>query len=313
MRELIIGGRRIADDEPCYVIAEAGHNHGGSVPTARTMIQTAAACGVDAVKFQKRDNHGLYSPAMLAQPYDHEHSYGRTYGEHREALELGLPAYVACRAVAQAAKVAFFATAFDERSADFLMELGVPAIKLASGSLTDESLIRYVARLDVPLIVSTGGGEAREIDRAANWIAAQHMRFALLHCTAAYPVRNYAELNLRCILTLCECYPDTVIGWSGHDTGTAMALVAYAFGARIVEKHFTLSRAGKGTDHGFSLEPVGMRKLTKDLAMAHEAMGDGIKRFYPSEVGPISKMRRWWIRGQWQIGTPAEQEPLVRA
>jgi sialic acid synthase len=104
-----------------------------------------------------------------------------------------------------------------------------------------------------------------------------------------------------------------VIGWSSHHTGPALGLVAYAFGARILEHHFTLNRASKGTDHGFSLEPGGLQWLTEELAKAHVACGDGIKKFYPSELAPISKMRRWWIDNRWQIGTAQEQTPRVSA
>jgi len=308
-----IAGRRIADDTAPYVVAELGHNHGGSVETARELIRTAAACGAHAVKFQKRHNQTLYSPAMLQQPYENENSFGPTYGEHRAWLEFGSKAYQACQCEALKYHVACFATAFDEPSADFLAQLQVPAIKLASGSLTDEPLIRHVASLQIPMLLSTGGGDASDIDRAVQWMAAAHDRFALLHCTAAYPVTDYRELNLRCILTLKARYPDTVIGYSDHSVGIAMSLVAYAFGARILERHFTLNRAGKGTDHSFSLEPVGLRKLCRDLDRAREAMGDGLNRFYPSEVAPLSKMRRWDIHGKWQIGTKEEQEPKVRA
>lgn len=311
MTELIIGTRRIADDEPCYVIAELGHNHGGSVDMARKMIRVAAACGASAVKLQKRDNATLYSKAMLAQPYDHEHSFGKTYGGHRFALELGFNGYVACLAQAQASKVACFATAFDEKSVDMLVDLKVPAIKIASGGLTDLQLLNHVAQARVPVILSTGGGDALDIDRAVQTITKYTTKLAVLHCTAAYPVLNFEELNLRCILTLRSRYPDLVVGWSGHDSGIAMALIAYAFGARILEKHFTLNRACKGTDHGFSLEPVGLRKLCRDLERAKWAMGDGVKVFYPSEQSPISKMRRTRLDGQWQIGTAAEQESSI--
>lgn len=311
MPELIIGSRRIADDEPCYVIAELGHNHGGSVDMARKMIRVAAACGASAVKLQKRDNATLYSKAMLAQPYDHEHSYGKTYGGHRHALELGFNGYVACLAQAHASKVACFATAFDEKSVDMLVDLKVPAIKIASGGLTDGPLLTHVAQAGVPVILSTGGGDASDIDRAVQRVTKYTNQLAVLHCTAAYPVLDYEELNLRCILTLRERYPSLVIGWSGHDSGIAMALIAYAFGARILEKHFTLNRACKGTDHGFSLEPVGLRKLCRDLERAKWAMGDGVKVFYPSEAGPISKMRRQPMNGQWQIGSAAEQESSI--
>lgn len=293
MRTLQIGNRRISDSDPCYVIAEVGHNHGGSVPVAADMIRVAAACGADAVKLQCRDNATLYSPALLAQPYENENSYGKTYGEHRAALELTDAGLMTCGMVAEQSRVACFATAFDEVSADRIVKLGMPAIKIASGGLTDGALLRHVGSLGVPIILSTGGGTLRNIHEAVNMLVMSGCRqLAILHATAAYPVRDFAELNLACIQTLRDEYPEFVIGWSGHDSGIAMAVMAYTLGARIIEKHFTLNRANKGTDHAFSLEPSGLSKLCRDLSRAHEAMGDGIKRYLPSEVGPISKMRR---------------------
>ena len=290
MRELIIDGRVINDDEPCYVIAELGHNHGGDVETAKEMIRVAAQCGASAVKLQKRDNATLYTRALLEAPYDNENSFGKTYGEHRAALEFGREEFKACQSVAQARNVTLFSTAFDERSADFLMELGVPAIKIASGDLTNTPLLKHVSTFDVPVVVSTGGGLENDIDRAMTCLHGASV--AILHCTASYPVRDFSELNLRCILALRHRYPDFVIGWSGHDTGIAMALVAYACGARMLEKHVTLNRASKGTDHAFSLEPAGLRRLVRDMERARVAMGDGVKARYASEVGPLYKMAK---------------------
>lgn len=311
MSEFTINGHRITDDSPAYLIAEIGGNHGGSADVACKMIRVAAACGASAVKLQKRDNHTLYSAAMRAIPYDNEHSFGPTYGAHRDALELSEAQYVSARTVAKSVGVDFFATAFDEVSADVLMRVSVPALKIASGGLTDLPLLRYVSGLGVPIILSTGGGTEKDIDSAVNIIAAK-TSLALLHCTAAYPVLDHKELNLRCILSLKRRYPDLVIGWSSHDTGIAMDLIAYAFGARIIERHFTLNRASKGTDHAFSLEPQGFKTLRENLDKAHVAVGDGVKQFYPSEYGPISKMRRWYVNGRWQIGTKAEQEAGVK-
>lgn len=301
MREITIAGRRIADDTPAYVIAEIGHNHGGSGATARQMIAMAAAAGADATKLQKRDVDTLYTPEMLAQPYRSEHSYGPTYGQHRQALELGFQDYLGCRAMAQASQLAFFATAFDEVSADFLMEVDVPAIKLASSSLKDRALLYYVSSLRKPIILSTGGGTIEDIDAAVKCLSTYRTPFALLHCTAAYPVLDPVELNLRAIITMRERYPDTVIGWSGHDPGVSLALVAYAYGARIIEKHVTLNRAGKGTDQAFSLEPKGLAQLCEDLKKAHLASGDGLKRVYLSEKKPLAKMRRQETRAGLQI------------
>lgn len=297
LREFVIAGRRIADDTRPYVIAEIGGNHGGSVSLARSMIDRAAMCGADAVKFQKRDNATLYTEALLARPYENEHSYGRTYGAHRAALELTGAAHRQLTQAATAAGITGFATVFDEPSADALADVA-PAFKLASGSVTDEPLIRHVAAFKKPVILSTGGATMPMIDEAVEWLG--DCPHALLHCTASYPLKP-EEANLQVIASLRRRYPETVIGWSSHATGPALSLVAYALGARILEHHFTLDRASKGTDHAFSLEPGGLAWLVEELRKAHVAMGDGLKRIYPSERGPIAKMRRVQTAEGWRI------------
>ena len=298
MSELIIGERRIADDEPCYVIAEIGNNHGGSRDVAIQMIQMAAAHGADCVKFQKRHNPTLYSPQLLAAPYANEHSYGPTYGDHRAALEFGQRDYHAIRVAAERWQVGWCATAFDEASVDFLMLAGSPAIKIASGGLTDHALLRYAASMGRPILLSTGGGTLADIHRAVDSLAG--CPHAILHCTASYPLK-VEEANLRVILTLRRTFPNTVIGWSSHSPGIALSLVAYALGARIIEHHVTLDRASKGTDQAFSLEPKGLGTLVDDLGKVRQALGDGVKVFYDSERGPIAKMRRVRVEQGWQI------------
>ncbi len=300
MRELIIAGRRIADDEPCYVIAEIGNNHQGSVETAITMIDAAAAAGCDAVKFQRRHNGTLYTQALLDAPYAGPQSFGPTYGAHRAALELPLSAYADLVTAAHSHGMACIATAFDQASAADLAGVPVDAIKLASGALTDAALQHAASVSGLPLILSTGGGDDGDIDSAFDETFGVTGRGALLHCTASYPAA-FEELNMRCIETLRREYPSTVIGWSSHDNGIAMAVAAYALGARIIEKHFTLNRTMKGTDHAFSLEPSGMTKMCRDLARAHVAMGDGVKRWHDSERLPIAKMRRSWTQEGWKI------------
>jgi sialic acid synthase len=292
VRELFIEGRRIADDEPCYVIAEIGNNHQGDGCIAADLIEAAADAGAHAVKFQRRTNETLYSRALLEKPYENMHSYGKTYGAHRAALELPLEAYPLLALHATERGLSMFATAFDEQSADELMDImDPPAFKIHSGGLTDRALLKHVASLGKPVILSTGGGSLREIDEAVSVLFAHTTRIAVLHCTASYPC-VFSQLNLRCIQTLRERYPELVIGWSGHDNGIAMSVAAYALGARILEKHFTLNRTMKGTDHAFSLEPAGLKKLCRDLTRAYVALGDGTKRLYQSEIGPLSKMRR---------------------
>jgi len=292
MRSLTIAGRTISDTDPCYVIAEVGNNHGGRLDLAAEMVVAAADCGCDAVKFQRRDVAHLYTQALLRTPYDHEHSYGATYGTHRLALELPLAAYRDVFALGRRVGIAAFATAFDAQSADDLLALGPPALKIASGDLTNTPLLAHVATAGVPIILSTGGATWADVDRALNLVHAHTSRVALLHCTAAYPVHQHAELNLRAIPTMRDRYPEVVIGWSGHDTGIALAVMAYTLGARIIEKHFTLHRTWKGTDQAFSLEPGGMRRMVRDLGRAREAWGTGEKLRYPSEVAPLRKMEK---------------------
>jgi len=289
MRELTIAGRKIDDASPAYVIAEIGNNHQGSLERAKELVRAAADCGVDAVKFQKRANRRLYTKALYDAPYDNENSFGATYGEHREALELDADALAELREVAQAEGVALFATAFEEESADLLESLGVPAFKLASGDLTNTPLLRHVAAFGKPMIVSTGGAAIEDVDRAVEAILPLNPGLCLLQCTAAYPV-DVEELNLGVITTFRERYPEVVVGLSDHQDGIAMSVVAHMLGARVVEKHFTLSHSWKGTDHAFSLMPEGMRKLVRDLARVPLAIGDGVKRPLQSEVKPLQKM-----------------------
>lgn len=289
MRKFRVNGNEYSDETTPYVIAEVGHNHQGNLETAILLIEAAAKAGAQAVKFQKRDNQSLYSSEAYSAPYLSENAYAPTYGAHREALEFGKEEYLVCIQEAQKRGIDFFATAFDFKSADFLAELGLPAFKIASGDLKSTPLIKYVAKMGLPIILSTGGGRMDDITRAVDTVLEHNQNLALLQCTAGYPP-EYSELNLKVISTYRDTFKNVTIGYSGHDSGIAMALVSYVLGARVIEKHFTLNRAMKGTDHAFSLEPAGMSKLVRDLKRAHQALGDGVKRPYPSEEMPLKKM-----------------------
>ena len=289
VRSFKVNGKSYDDESPPYLIAEVGHNHQGNLETAMELIHAAKSAGASAVKFQKRNNKTLFTKRGFEAPYHNENSYGDTYGNHREALEFGKREYELCANEAKTLGIDFFATAFDFSSADFLMELDVPAFKIASGDLKTIQLIEYVASFGKPIIISTGGGELSDIRRAVTIAHNLNPNVAVLQCTAGYPPA-FNELNLRVIETLRKEFPDITVGYSGHDSGIAMALVAYVLGARVIEKHFTLNRAMKGTDHSFSLEPQGMSKLSRDLHRTSLALGDGVKRKYDSEELPLKKM-----------------------
>jgi sialic acid synthase len=288
---MAIGGVSIRRGDDCFVIAEIGHNHQGQIEKCHEMFRVAHECGANAVKLQKRDNRGLYTKEMYDSAYIHRNSYGATYGEHREALEFGKSEYLELKAHAEDLGIVFFATAFDRPSADFLMDIGLPAIKVASGDLTNTPLLDYLSRLGVPLVVSTGGGTMEDVERAYDIVAPNCSDVCLMQCTSGYPAA-FDELDLRVVETFASRFPDWVPGLSSHDNGIAMALVAYTLGASVVEKHFTLNRTAKGTDHSFSLTPEGLRRLVRDLRRANVALGNGTKRRHKSEEAPLYKMAK---------------------
>lgn len=305
-RTLTIGSHTISDDSPAYVIAEIGHNHQGSVDLCKQLIRAAAKCGASAVKLQKRHNRTLYTKAAFDAPYHGDNAFGRTYGEHREALEFGTLDYADLQGYSGLQSVHFLSTAFDHESADLLAELAVPAIKMASGDITNTPLLGHVASLGIPMIVSTGTANLTDVDRAANVIGRHHQNFALLQCTAEYPVPA-DHLNLRVIETYRECFPGTVVGLSYHDCRPLPAVLAYALGARIIEAHFTLSHAMRGSDHLFSMEPLQLLDLVENLKASRGQLGTGEKHRLPGEEAAIQKMGKSVVLRT----PPAEGQPLT--
>jgi N-acetylneuraminate synthase/sialic acid synthase len=297
-RTILIENNSISDDSKCFVIAEIGHNHQGNVELCKQMIKAAFDAGATAVKLQKRSNKNLFTKQYFDRPYNSENSFGATYGEHRENLEFDRDQYLELQAFSAQLGVIFFATAFDFESADFLEDLDVPAYKVASGDLKNIPLISYLATFGKPLFLSTGGGTIEDVDRVVATLDATGVQYCIMQCTAGYPPA-WDELNLGVISEFRDRYTSPVIGFSSHDSGIAMTTAAYALGARVIEKHFTLNRTLKGTDHAFSLEPQGLRKMIRDLDRLHLAMGDGQKRQFASETDPLQKMgkKMVFVRG----------------
>jgi len=290
-RELRIADATVDDSSECYVIAEIGHNHQGSLEQAKRLFAEAHRCGASAVKLQKRHNRSLFTADFYDKPYENENSFGPTYGMHREALEFGRAEYTELRDYAAELGITFFSTVFDFASADFLAELELPAYKIASGDLSNTPLLRYVAEIGKPMIISTGAATLDDVRRAYETVAEINTQIGILQCTAGYPA-EWNQLDLRVIETYRARFPGVVVGYSGHDNGIAMAVAAYVLGARIVEKHFTLNRAMRGTDHRFSLEPQGLQKMVRDLRRTRAGLGDGSKSMYESELEPARKMAK---------------------
>ena len=288
-KELLVEGHKISDNEPCYVIAEIGANHMGSLENAKQMFLAAKRSGVDAVKMQKRDNTSLFTQKMYDMAYVNDNSFGDTYGEHREAVEFGKEEYQELQKYANEIGITMFATPFDIPSADFLRDLDMPAYKTASADITNTPLLKYIASFGKPMFVSTGAATMSDVERAYDAIMPINQNLCLLQCTSSYPVEPN-EMNLKVIQTYKERFPDIVIGLSDHQNGIAMALVGYVLGARVIEKHFTINRSWRGTDQPFSLEESGLNKLVRDLHRANIAFGDGVKKPFDSEKKTMYKL-----------------------
>jgi len=281
-----IGKRLVGDGHPCYVIAEIGINHNGDIDLAKRLISVAVAAGCDAVKFQKRTVEIVYTAEELAKP--RESPFGTTNGDLKRALEFGLDQYREIDAYCKAVKMPWFASCWDEPSVDLINQFEVPCFKIASASLTDDNLLRYTRATGKPLIASTGMSTLAEIDHAVEVLG--HDNLVLMHTCSTYP-SQYSELNLRVIQTLKDRY-SLPVGYSGHETGIPSTVAAVALGACCVERHITMDRAMWGSDQAASLEPNGISRVVRDIRLIEQALGDGIKRVYPSESAIIKKLRR---------------------
>jgi N-acetylneuraminate synthase len=281
-----IGNRPIGDDQPCFIVAEIGINHNGDIDLAKRLISVAVAAGCDAVKFQKRTVEVVYTPEELAKP--RENPFGPTNGDLKHGLEFGQEEYEEIDAFCKSVKMLWFASPWDERSADFLGQFRLPVYKIASASLTDDQLLRHIRRIGKPIILSTGMSTYAEIDHAVEVLG--HDNLILMHATSTYPA-NYDELNLRAIQTMAARY-GVPIGYSGHETGIPTSVCAASLGACCVERHITMDRASWGSDQAASLEPNGITRLVRDIRLWELSKGDGTKRVYEREVPIIKKLRR---------------------
>ncbi|MFZ0394770.1 MAG: N-acetylneuraminate synthase family protein [Terracidiphilus sp.] len=286
MGSIKIGDRLVGDDQPCYIIAEIGINHNGSIDLAKKLISVAVAAGCDAVKFQKRTVEVVYTAEELAKP--RENPFGSTNGDLKRGLEFGREEYAEIDAFCKSVKMTWFASPWDEASVDFLEPFDNPVYKIASASLTDECLLRHIRKTGKPVILSTGMSTLDEIDHAVKVLGKNDL--LLMHTTSTYPAA-YEELNLRAIPALAARY-GVPIGYSGHETGIPTSVCAVAIGACAVERHITMDRAGWGSDQAASLEPNGITRLVRDIRLWELAKGDGVKRVFPSELPIIKKLRR---------------------
>lgn len=288
-----IGGREAGHGGRCFIIAEAGVNHNGDLDTALKMVDAAAECGADAVKFQTFKADELVTTS--AQPAEYQRRSSSTPGETQyqmlKRLELPFSAFETLMGRCREKGVEFLSTPFDVGSADFLDRAGVRAFKISSGDLTDLALIGHVARKGKPMIISTGMAGMEEVGAAVEVVlAAGNRDIILLHCVSAYPARP-ESVNLRAMLALAETFK-LPAGYSDHTLGIEIAVAAAALGARVIEKHFTLDRRLPGPDHQASAEPPELEALVKAVRNVEAAMGDGCKRPDASERSVAEAARK---------------------
>jgi N-acetylneuraminate synthase len=286
MRTVAIKGRLIGENYPCFIVAEIGINHNGSLETAKSLINVAKAAGCDAVKFQKRTIEIVYSPEELAKP--RESPFGETNGDLKRGLEFGLEQYQEIDNYCRLVGMPWFASCWDEPSVDFIDQFDAPCYKIASACLTDDSLLRHTRSKGKPIILSTGMSTLEEVDHAVEVLGKDDL--ILLHAVSTYPA-YYENLNLRVIKTLRDRY-DLPVGYSGHETGLPSSAAAVALGACMLERHITLDRSMWGSDHAASLEPNGLNRLVRDARLVEKSLGSPEKLCLEVEKLIKKKLRR---------------------
>lgn len=291
MMEIEIGGRKIGDGHPCFIIAEAGINHNGQLKQALQLAEIARAAGADAVKFQLFQPAEQVSQAARPAAYQQERtgcnsmlqmgaSYALRWEDHRIIAEY-------CRQ----AGIIYLASCFDPQAVDFLINLGGDVIKVGSGEITNYPLLSYISLTGLPILLSTGMSSLQDVAGAVECIKTQgHSSVVLLHCVSNYPA-NPATINIRAMQTMARAF-GTLCGYSDHTPGCIVASLAVALGACVIEKHFTLDKNLPGPDHAMSLSPAELRDFVTAIRVAEASLGDGVKQALPEEAAIRIASRR---------------------
>lgn len=316
-----IGNKWVGDGYPCFVVAEIGINHNGSISVAKQLIDAAVEAGCDAVKFQKRTVEIVYTPEELAKPrkvdpsiiknafdrmdiegvrYDNvlpEDSIERlrrdsgdtTNGDLKYALEFNLKCYDIIDLYCREKGIYWFASSWDGQSAHFVNGFNVPCHKIASACLTHADLLKRVRSNGKPVILSTGGSTMEQIEKAVEILGREDL--VILYCVANYPCKDY-EINLLVIETLKRKFAGVPIGYSGHEVGILPSVAAAVMGVCVIERHITLDKNMHGSDHKASLEPAEFKQMISEIFRFEKVRGDGVKRVLPSEIPVMAKLRR---------------------
>ena len=298
MKTVNVPPYKIGPNQTTFIMAEAGVNHNGMLEMARQLVEVAVQAGANAVKFQTFKAERVVSPQAPKAAYQLETTdEAESQLDMVKRLELSFDAFRELFAYCQQQGILFMSTPFDEDSADFLADLGVPAFKIPSGEITNLSFLAHVARKGKPMIVSTGMAYLDEVRTAVSTIEKTGNRdLVLLHCVSNYPA-NPADANLRAMITMAEAF-DMPVGYSDHTLGIEVSLAAVALGACVIEKHFTLDRKLSGPDHQASLEPDELAALVRGVRKVEEALGHGRKEPAARELEIAAVARRSLVAAQ---------------
>lgn len=278
--------------ESTYLIGEIGQNHNGEVDIAKKLIDIVATPvtdelfgnvlkPMDAIKLTKRDLKEELSQSAMLKPYNNPNSFGKTYGEHREFLELSDEEHFEIYKYTKSKKLDFVETICARGCFSLFSYFEPDRLKVASRDLTNLPLLSAMAETKIPIILSTGMGGKKELDAAIDVISKYHSNITILHCLSQYP-SEYKNINLKTIDYLQDAYPHYTIGYSDHSIGIMIPAVAVGMGAKVIEKHITLDRNMKGTDHKGSLGPDGIYRLVRDIRNLEKAIGE--KEIFISEA-----------------------------
>jgi N-acetylneuraminate synthase len=278
---------------PAKVIAEIGCNHKGDIEIAKELIKVAKIfCDVDVVKFQKRNNKELLTEEQYNSPHPNPHnSYGKTYGEHREYLEFSLAQHLELKNFCEELKIVYSTSVWDLTSAKEIASLNPELIKIPSACNNNYKMLNWICEnYKGEIHVSSGMTTKSELEELISFFEKKNRNFdvVLYSCTSGYPV-PFEDVALMEINYLKEMYAHRIkdIGFSGHHLGIAVDIAAYTLGAGWIERHYTLDRTWKGTDHAASLEPDGLRRLVRDLRAVSKAL-----EYKKNDILEIEKAQR---------------------
>jgi len=289
---ITIGNRTIGDDEPCFIIAEAGVNHNGDLLLARKLIDAAYESGADAIKFQTFKTSLLVTHDARKADYQKKNDpTGTTQFGMLKNLELSNKDFRTLSSYAKKKGILFLSTAFDDESLDLLIRLGIPVYKIPSGEITNYPALEKIARRKRPVILSTGMSTLEEVRNAVTFLQVHGCTdIVLLHCTSSYPA-PLESVNLRVLDTLREVF-QLPVGYSDHTEGIIVPVAAVARGACVIEKHITLDRNLPGPDHAASIEPDELKQMIDAIRKVERALGTREKKPDICEIGNRDVVRK---------------------